>query len=305
MENSIKINSSKLPIREYNGQRVVTFKDIDAVHGRPEGTARKRFNDNKKHFTKGFDYFKVKCSEVRPFFGQTPLNGFNPNADLILLTESGYLMLAKSFTDDLAWKVQRELVNNYFRGKTHEPEQLTLETSEYHYFHKTFKGEPVITVADFVHFTEISANSVYKILPKNCIIGTDYERLEYRELAKFKAENHIPLKRMGNTLIVLRKSGIDKLMKFYNLNVWIPMAIRASQPPVVKPMTADEILNARKITRDDCIIALDVLRRIESNCENNVKMAAREGRSTQFYGQELSEVKNVIKGVGMLLVMGY
>lgn len=303
MENSIRINSSKLPIREYNGQRVVTFKDIDAVHGRPEGTARKRFNDNKKHFTKGFDYFKVCVSDIRTH----KITEVSPKAreDITLITESGYLMLAKSFTDDLAWKVQRELVNNYFRGKTPEPEQLTLETSEYHYFHKTFKGEPVITVADFVHFTEISANSVYKILPKKCIIGTDYERLEYRELAKFKAENHIPLKRMGNTLIVLRKSGIDKLMKFYNLNVWIPMAIRASQPPVVKPMTADEILNARKITRDDCIIALDVLRRIESNCENNVKMAAREGRSTQFYGQELSEVKNVIKGVGMLLVMGY
>lgn len=300
MENSIRINSSKLPIREYNGQRVVTFKDIDAVHGRVVGTARKRFSDNKNRFIEGIDYFDVQMSEKRTL-------GFDvPNRGLTLITESGYLMLAKSFTDDLAWKVQRELVNNYFRDKTPaEPEQLTLETSEYHYFHKTFKGEPVITVADFVHFTEISANSVYKALPKNCIIGTDYERLEYRELAKFKAENHIPLKRMGNTLIVLRKSGIDKLMKFYNLNVWIPMAIRASQPPVVKPMTADEILNARKITRDDCIIALDVLRRIESNCENNVKMAAREGRSTQFYGQELSEVKNVIKGVGMLLVMGY
>lgn len=33
------------------------------------------------------------------------------------MTESGYLMLAKSFTDDLAWQVQRELVNFYFRAK--------------------------------------------------------------------------------------------------------------------------------------------------------------------------------------------
>ncbi|EEX0080363.1 ORF6N domain-containing protein, partial [Salmonella enterica] len=41
-----------------------------------------------------------------------------PNG-IIFLTESGYLMLVKSFTDDLAWKVQRELVNNYFR--TREP----------------------------------------------------------------------------------------------------------------------------------------------------------------------------------------
>ena len=32
----------------------------------------------------------------------------------IHLTQMGYLMLSKVFTDDLAWKVQRELVNFYF-----------------------------------------------------------------------------------------------------------------------------------------------------------------------------------------------
>lgn len=47
---------------------------------------------------------------MRPFFGQTLPNGFNPNAEITLITETGYLMLVKSFTDDLAWKVQRELV---------------------------------------------------------------------------------------------------------------------------------------------------------------------------------------------------
>lgn len=117
MENklTVSINGKELPVKEYNGKRVVTLKDIDAVHSRNDGTARKRFNDNKGHFIEGEDYFKVKCSEVRPFFGQTLPNGFNPNADITLLTESGYLMLVKSFTDELAWKVQRQLVNSYFR----------------------------------------------------------------------------------------------------------------------------------------------------------------------------------------------
>lgn len=67
--------------------------------GRLDGTARKRFNDNKKHFIEGVDYFKVKCSEVRPFFGQTPPNWFNLDTDLILVTEMGYLMIVKSFKD--------------------------------------------------------------------------------------------------------------------------------------------------------------------------------------------------------------
>lgn len=104
------VQGTALQIKEYRGKRVVTFKDIDTVHKRPEGTARKRFNDNRRHFISGVDFFKTRCSEVRPFFGQTLPNGFNPNAEITLITETGYLMLVKSFTDDLAWKVQRELV---------------------------------------------------------------------------------------------------------------------------------------------------------------------------------------------------
>lgn len=34
--------------------------------------------------------------------------------------ESGYLMIVKSFTDDLAWSVQRELVKTYFRARQME-----------------------------------------------------------------------------------------------------------------------------------------------------------------------------------------
>lgn len=113
----VTINQTPLSVKEYEGKRVVTFKDIDTVHGRPDGTARKRFNDNKAHFIEGEDFYKVTCEEVRPFFGQTLPNGFNPKADVTLITESGYLMLVKSFTDDLAWKVQRELVNSYFRAE--------------------------------------------------------------------------------------------------------------------------------------------------------------------------------------------
>lgn len=127
MMNKITINGYELPIKDYNEQRVVTFKDIDLVHGRPEGTARKRFNDNKIHFIEGEDYFKTKLDEVRPFFGQTLPNGFNPKADIILITESGYLMLVKSFTDDLAWSVQRQLVNSYFRLKKQAKISLDIE----------------------------------------------------------------------------------------------------------------------------------------------------------------------------------
>lgn len=110
--NEIIINQTTLPIKEYNGQRVVTFKDIDKIHERAEGTARKRFNDNKKRFVEDVDYFKITPSEFRTAIGDMDKRQQN---DIILVTESGYYMIVKSFTDDLSWDIQRELVNSYFK----------------------------------------------------------------------------------------------------------------------------------------------------------------------------------------------
>jgi hypothetical protein len=101
----------EIRVKEYQGQRVVTFRDIDELHQRPDGTARRNFNENKHHFVEGEDYFVRNSYEAKTEFGIIAPNG------LVLLTESGYLMLVKSFTDDLAWQVQRQLVNVYFRAK--------------------------------------------------------------------------------------------------------------------------------------------------------------------------------------------
>lgn len=105
------INNVAITVKEHKGVRVVTFKDIDAVHGRPDGTARRNFNTNKSHLIEGEDYFVRNSYEAQNEFGIAAPNG------LTLITESGYLMLVKSFTDDLAWEVQRELVKGYFRVK--------------------------------------------------------------------------------------------------------------------------------------------------------------------------------------------
>ena len=113
------INNTQVLVKEFSGQRVVTFKEIDAVHGRPDGTARRNFNTNKSHLIEGEDYFVRNSSEAQNEFGITAPNG------LTLITESGYLMLVKSFTDDLAWKVQRQLVKEYFRAKSTQSQPLT------------------------------------------------------------------------------------------------------------------------------------------------------------------------------------
>lgn len=116
MNEIIKISGRELAVKEWQGMRVVTLKDIDLVHERPEGTARKRFNDNRGRFVEGEDFFEIKQpSEIRTL-GITRPQGGTPSS-LTLITEFGYLMLVKSFTDDLAWKVQRDLVNTYFRAR--------------------------------------------------------------------------------------------------------------------------------------------------------------------------------------------
>lgn len=58
---TIKVNKTDLPVKEYHGQRVVTLKEIDEVHQRPDGTARRNFNTNSEHLIEGVDYFKVWC----------------------------------------------------------------------------------------------------------------------------------------------------------------------------------------------------------------------------------------------------
>ena len=124
MSNVITIENTEMQIREYNGQRVVTFKDIDTVHNRPSGTAKRNFARNKKHFIEREDFFTVAKNDVGTKF--VPTYGFNEKASSgILLTETGYLMLVKSLKDDLSWQVQRQLVNAYFKVKN-ELEQTTV-----------------------------------------------------------------------------------------------------------------------------------------------------------------------------------
>lgn len=109
----ITIQNTQLPVVEYRHQRVVTFSMVDEVHGRPENTARAAFNRNRDRFIAGIDYEELDSSIIRTDLPEGVFSKFAPLG--IVLFETGYLMLVKVFGDDLAWQVQRELINNYFR----------------------------------------------------------------------------------------------------------------------------------------------------------------------------------------------
>lgn len=129
MNDVMNICGTDVVIKEWHGERVVTFKDIDMVHQRPEGTASRNFRTNRQRFISSVDFFKItQPDEIRTLGIERPQGGTPKEVHLI--TESGYLMLVKSFTDDLAWKVQRELVDSYFRVREHiEPIKQDMQVS--------------------------------------------------------------------------------------------------------------------------------------------------------------------------------
>ena len=262
MNKLIKINNQPLPIKEYNGQRVVTFKEIDAVHKRTPGTAHRNFKANRNRFIEGVDYYKLQKDEIRPFGINSPNGG-------IIITESGYLMLAKSFTDDLAWQVQRELVNSYFRNKPeqYEAEQLTLETAEFHYYPKTWHGSPVITAADFAHFTGMSKEAIYPYFHKHPNFDIfHYRHLKNAELRAFKAENPSVPRCIADLYIITRK-GCECMLKYFGLTADIPILeqkqeklLEQKQEELLEQKQEEPAIQPRKaFTAAEYIAALEIL----------------------------------------------
>lgn len=94
--NTITINNRQLPAVEYRGQRVVTLAMIDEVHQRPDGTAGRNFRENKSRLIEGEDYFELGSDEIRRHLPDGTFSKFAASG--IVLVESGYLMLVKSFT---------------------------------------------------------------------------------------------------------------------------------------------------------------------------------------------------------------
>lgn len=191
--NAVCINQQPLEVKEWNGRRVVTFRDVDKCHGRKEGTARTNFKNNRKHFIANVDYFLVS-REDKPMGKILPLE--IPPKGITLLTETGYLMLVKSFTDDLAWKVQRELVNNYFRAS--ESVQQTLRPAR-----KFYNGMPVMTnkdVADLVGCHPHKVNWYHESKRIGTVLTGD-------TMAKYKKENG------------LKNDSTAKLLIYYEAEV--------------------------------------------------------------------------------------
>jgi hypothetical protein len=111
----IKVLDKEILPLVINGIPVMTFKMIDEVHDRVEDAAGRSFRQNRNRFIEGEDYLKISSGEIRR--SQPAAISSQARGDMIVMTESGYLMIVKSFSDDRAWDVQRALVRCYFKVK--------------------------------------------------------------------------------------------------------------------------------------------------------------------------------------------
>lgn len=89
----MQIQGTEIQIKEYQGKRVVTLKDVDAVHQRKPGTASRNFRENRMHFIDGVDFYKINQPDEIRRLGISRPQGGTAN-EVTLITETGYLMLS-------------------------------------------------------------------------------------------------------------------------------------------------------------------------------------------------------------------
>lgn len=97
----IVIDGIGIPVREYEGQRVLTLRNIDVVHKRSGGIAGRYFSQNKTRFREKKDFFLIKDEKLLSVEK--------------VFTLSGYEILTKCYlASERDMNVQREVIETYF-----------------------------------------------------------------------------------------------------------------------------------------------------------------------------------------------
>lgn len=282
--NEILIANANVTIKEYQGQRVVTFKDIDTVHQRPDGTARRNFNNNKKHFIEGEDYFVRNSYEAKNEYGLIAPNG------VVLVTESGYLMIVKSFTDDLSWDVQRELVKSYFKVKN---ETTTVAVSlPYSYVNKTYRARPIITASDISNIFGLNQITLYNFIKTKLTPTVDYDVIQGETLKDYIKENpDVPHCR--KSMFVIYNTGLSRIAFHFDLDTTkIPKFMTEKRGYVVHA----EVRKLMEFVRRELKGIESLTYLVESddkpcNLENYRKILVQKLANIQWWQMDVSHVK--------------
>jgi len=115
---------------EHNGQRVLTTQQLADHYGTTDVRIRQNYNQNLYRYKEGVHFFRLADEDLRAFRHSVG-NSYSvePQVNqLILWTEKGALLHAKSLNTDTAWEIYEYLVDHYFRTQVRAPVLSTPES---------------------------------------------------------------------------------------------------------------------------------------------------------------------------------
>ncbi|OQX28407.1 MAG: hypothetical protein BWK80_00260 [Desulfobacteraceae bacterium IS3] len=117
-KNVVNIMGKAVERIEYKGHPVLTFRMVDELHERPEGTARKSFHRNKAQLVENEDYFDVSYKEWSEILNTRLENRQRGGChrSIIFLTQTGYLLLTKIYRSSSERIL--EICNKYFNDES-------------------------------------------------------------------------------------------------------------------------------------------------------------------------------------------
>lgn len=237
--NKLKVLDKEIEIKEYNSNRIVTAWDIAELHEKSVSEVGQQFKRNKKYLIENVDYILLNRNDIS--VSQIVIQKKIPNnvKFIPIFTESGYLMLVKSFNDELSWEVQRILINSYFKVKElqqnnfkvpqtfkealllaveqqEEIERLELENNKnmllieeqkpkVEFFDTVTKSDKTFdmnTVSKIINFKGVGRNNLFSILRSNGIL--QYNNQPYQKYVNkgwFKVVEKLFNDKFGNSKI--------------------------------------------------------------------------------------------------------
>lgn len=198
----------------------------------------------------------VKNAEIQPV-----VHGVQP-----YITESQlYDFMLEARTDKCRafrkWLTNEVLPELNHKGSYTMPKQ-DKQLEFYNYFDKTYKGEPVLSIADIEHFTGLNRYLILKAL-KTGVEFMDYYYLRGDSLAKFKIDNP-QISKLISGMYIITKSGFDTICKTYGIEIETPKLFIEEKKP--------------DLSKHECVVfPSDAMKKLMGFIQNEVR--AIEGMS--------------------------
>jgi phage antirepressor YoqD-like protein len=109
---------NKLSVIEHKNQRVLTTQQIAEAYETDILRIRQNYVKNQERYQEGKHFYKLTGEALKEFKKQVAKSDLvKQAAHLMLWTEKGALLHAKSLNTDKAWEVYDQLVETYFKAR--------------------------------------------------------------------------------------------------------------------------------------------------------------------------------------------